>query len=90
MANAATDATLPAEGGTVGPLPDGTMIEVAPIEWTNLRRHESRIVYADLAAGECRDPRRLQRPGDRMTTAQLDAAALHAAATTDCHAGRVR
>lgn len=33
---AAIDA-LPESGGTVGPLPDGTVIEVEPIDWTSLQ-----------------------------------------------------
>lgn len=29
--------TLPESGGTVGPLPDGTVIEVERVEWSQLR-----------------------------------------------------
>ena len=30
---------LPAEGGTVGPLPDGTVIEMRPASWMDLKIH---------------------------------------------------
>lgn len=35
-------AKMPASGGTVGPLPDGTVIEVEPIEWTELASDDRR------------------------------------------------
>ena len=34
----AQDEPLPADGGSIGPLPDGTTIEVAPVDWADLRR----------------------------------------------------
>lgn len=33
---------LPKSGGAVGPLPDGTMIEVEPVEWTELASDDRR------------------------------------------------
>jgi hypothetical protein len=45
---------LPESGGTVGPLPDGTVIEVRQIGWWQLRRDASRVkpdaVYMSEAA----------------------------------------
>jgi hypothetical protein len=45
---------IPESGGTVGPLPDGTVIEVRQIGWWQLRRDASRVkpdaVYMSEAA----------------------------------------
>jgi hypothetical protein len=45
-------APLREAGGTVGPLPDGTVIEVEQVKWSELARHADRAVPTGVVVGD--------------------------------------